>query len=147
MIAAYGPTLAAIAGLALLYVVQLIIADLAMDAAKHTPGTPVPGAHDNALFRASRAAANSLENMPPFWALAGAAIAASAEPLWTNALALFFLVCRVVHMGAYYADLRTVRGYSWMAGLAVMLALVVLVAMALIENEFWRYAVVSPPTN
>lgn len=140
MLDTYGWTLFSAGALATLYVVQVIVADLAIDAAKHTPGTPVPGAHESWLFRATRAPANSLENMPPFWVLAAVAIGVSASPIWTNVLALAFLLCRVVHMGAYYADVRVVRGYSWMAGLAVMLALSVTIGVALFHNVSWLSA-------
>lgn len=137
MMETYGWTLVASGALATLYVIQIIIGDLAIDAAKHTPGTPVPGGHNSWLFRATRAPANSLENMPPFWVLAAVAIGVSASPAWTNALSLAFCLCRLVHMLAYYADVRVVRGYSWMAGLALMLALACTISVALIQNTLW----------
>lgn len=144
MIETYGFALFAAGALALLYVVQVIIGDLAIDAARHTPGTPVPGAHDNWLFRATRTCANSLENMPPFWALVAVAAAVGAAPGWVNALALTFLLCRLVHMGAYYADLRVVRGYSWMAGLVVMLGLSVAIGVALAVDRAWLTSPLIP---
>lgn len=140
MIESYGWALAASGSLALLYLLQLIIGDLAIDAAKHTPGTPVPGSHDSWLFRATRAPANSLENMPPFWALVFVAIGLSASPSWTNALALGFLACRLVHMSAYYADFRVVRGFSWLFGLAIMLALAATCVAALAQRAEWLNA-------
>jgi uncharacterized MAPEG superfamily protein len=140
MLESYGWALTASGLLALLYLIQLVIGDLAIDAAQHTPGTPVPGSHDSWLFRATRAPANSLENMPPFWALVFVAIGVSASPVWTNALALGFLACRIVHMCAYYLDVRVVRGFSWLTGLAIMFALATVCAVSLAHRAQWLNA-------
>lgn len=127
----------AIFALSVLYIVQIIVGDLAQDAAGHTPGKAFDGAHDQFAFRAVRAPANSLENMPFMIVLTALGVAFAASPLLTNALALAAAGCRLIHMLAYYADRRYVRGYSWMAGVLVMLLMIGNVGWAAATGLDW----------
>lgn len=130
--------------LAVLYVVQMIVGDLAQDAAGHTPGRAFEGTHDQFAFRAVRAPANSLENMPFMMVLTALGIAFGAAPLVTNGLAVAAVGCRLVHMLAYYADRRYVRGYSWMAGVLVMLLMIGNVGWSAATNLDWGSLVTFP---
>ena len=116
----YFLSLVSILALCVLYVIQIIVGDLAQDGAGHTPGRPFEGSHDQFAFRAIRAPANSLENMPFMISLIGLGIALGASSAWLNGLALLCVAARFVHMSAYYADKRYVRGYSWMFGVLLM---------------------------
>lgn len=120
----------AIAVMLALYIAQIIVGDLAQDAANHPAGAPPTGNQDSFLFRAMRAPANSLENIPFFIFLIMMCILTEAHSGLTNTLAILAMISRSIHMAAYYADKRYIRGYSWMGGTFVMLVL----SLALLWN-------------
>ena len=53
--ATYSAALAGWVALAALVLLQAVVSDVAAIRAKHTPGMPVAGGHDDFLFRAVRA--------------------------------------------------------------------------------------------
>ena len=114
---------ASILGLLLMYPFQLFIGDVAQEKMGRTPGTPTLGGPEDFGFRADRAASNSLENMPFFIFMMLMSVALVTPPTLTNVLAIMALVLRVIHMVAYYAGHRNIRGLSWLAGLLVMLTM------------------------
>lgn len=129
----YSGVLTAWVIIALMYLLQAIVADLTGMRMKHTPGTMVSGGHDDFLFRVNRAQANTNENLPVFILVTSAAILLGHNPGVTANCAWVFVAGRGVHMLAYYADLRPVRsagfviGFAAVAVLAVDLALDVLI--------------------
>jgi uncharacterized MAPEG superfamily protein len=129
----YASTLTATAVLAGLFLAQILVADVAAIRAGHTPGTPVAGGHDDFLFRATRAHANTNENLPLFLLLMVSAVLGGASPSWVSGLTWGFVVSRAVHMAAYYADLRTLRSAAFGICLLFLIGLLVTVIGAL-----WR---------
>ena len=127
----YGSTLTAYVCLAGLYLVQALVADVVAIRAGHVPGMPVTSGHDQLLFRATRAQANTNENMSIFTVLSLAALLLGASPGWTNGLASTFVLSRLVHMLAYYADLRTLRSASFGVSLVALLGLLLAAIAAL----------------
>ena len=127
----YGPALAAWLGLGAACLVQALVADVAAIRAHHTPGMPVTGGHDDFLFRATRAQANTNESLSVFVVLSLAGILLGASPWWTNRLAWGFAVGRFGHMLAYYADLRSLRSASFGLGFACLVGLLVVGIAAL----------------
>ena len=127
---AYTSVFTAFAAVGVLFVVQLLVADVAGIRAKHEPGTAVVGDHDDFLFRAVRAHANTNESLAAFVMIALAAAALGADPVWTGRLAWAFAACRAVHMGAYYADLRTLRSAAFALGLLCIVALLAAALLA-----------------
>jgi uncharacterized MAPEG superfamily protein len=127
----YSVTLAASVVLAFLVVVQLVVADVAGIRAGHVPGMPVASGHDSFHFRATRAHANTNENLPLFLLVTLAAILLRASPGWTNWLVAGFVAARAVHMAAYYADLRLLRSTAFTVGLVCIVGLAVCAAAAL----------------
>ena len=129
----YSSVLAAWVVVALMYLLQAIVADLTGVRMKHTPGMAAPGGHDDFLFRVNRAQANTNENLPVFILVTSAAILLGHSPGMTGNCAWAFVAGRGVHMLAYYADLRPVRSAGFVIGfiaitvLAVDLALDVLI--------------------
>ncbi|MEN8720122.1 MAG: MAPEG family protein [Oceanococcaceae bacterium] len=120
----YGFTLVALGLSAGLFLVQLLVADLAGIRAGHKPGNAIP-ADGRFLFRASRAHANLNESFSAFIALVifGVAIGASATGL--NAGAGLYLLGRVAHMLCYYAGWHLLRSVAFgvsLLGLFVMLS-------------------------
>jgi uncharacterized MAPEG superfamily protein len=122
----YGPVFVWYLALGVLFLVQALVADVAGIRAGHVPGTAIAGGHDDFLFRATRAQANTNENLGVFLVLSLAAVLLGGGPWLTNALVGTFVASRLGHMLAYYLDLRPVRsaffvlGVVCLAGLAVV---------------------------
>lgn len=127
----YGSSIAAWLVVGGAYLVQTLVADLAMVRAHHTPGTPVVGGHDDFLFRATRAHANTNESLAAFVVLSLAAMLLGASPAWTNGLTWGFALARVGHMLAYYADQRLLRSAAFSVGFACLVGLLVVGLIAL----------------
>jgi uncharacterized MAPEG superfamily protein len=127
----YGSVLAAWVTLAGLALLQAGVADFAGIRSKHTPGMPVTSGHDNFLFRAVRAQANTHENLPVFILLSLAAMLLGADAGTTRVLAWAFVGARALHMGAYYADLRTFRSIAFAIGFLSVIGLFVVTLRAI----------------
>ena len=104
---------------------QLLIADFIGIRSKHLPGAQVPADHDNLLFRATRAVANSNESIAIFLLavlfcmLAGASASLTAYAAWG------FVVARFFYAICYYSDLRLPR--SILFGLSLIAIAVLLI--------------------
>ena len=127
----YQGVLAAGAVLAALVIVQVLVADVAGMQAKHVPGMPVTAGHANFHFRATRAHANTNENLPVQVLLTVVAVLLAASPRWATAAAWAFTAARAGHMLFYYMDLRLARSIAFGLGLAAQLALLAVCLMAL----------------
>jgi uncharacterized MAPEG superfamily protein len=127
----YGAVLTAWVTLAGLWLLQASVADFAAIRSKHTPGMPVTSGHDEFLFRAVRAQANTHENLPVFIVLSLAAMLLGADAGTTRTLAWAFVGARVLHMGAYYADLRTFRSIAFAVGFLALIGLFVVALRAI----------------
>ena len=127
----YHTAVAAYVVLGVLVLVQMLVLDVAGIRAKHVPGMPVTSGHDDFLFRATRAHANTNENLAIFVLLSLAAMLLGANPSWTNGLVAGFVAARAAHMLAYYADLRTPRSAAFGVGLVCLVGLAVCAAAAL----------------
>jgi uncharacterized MAPEG superfamily protein len=121
----YGPVFAAWLCLAAACLVQAIVADVAGIRSQHVPGMPVAGGHDDFLFRATRAQANTNESLALFVLLSLAAVLLGANVWWTNCLVWMFAVARVAHMLAYYADQRAFRSVAFGVGFLGLVGLLV----------------------
>ena len=121
----YGPVFVSVLALGVLFLAQALIADVAAIRAGHVPGTAVAGGHDDFLFRATRAQANTNENLGAFLVLSLAAVLLGAGPWWTHALVGTFVASRLGHMLAYYLDLRPVRSAFFTLGVACLVGLAV----------------------
>jgi uncharacterized MAPEG superfamily protein len=121
----YGAVFVSFLGLGILFLVQAVVADALAIRAGHVPGTPVAGGHDDLLFRATRAQANTIENLGAFLVLSLAAVFLGGGPWWTNVFAGTFVVSRLGHMLAYYLDLRLVRSTFFSIGVGCLVGLAV----------------------
>jgi len=131
LILPYFTTLAAWVVLGVLVLVQVLVADVAAMRSGHVPGAAVTGGHDVFLFRATRAHANTNENLALFLLLSVAAILLRASAPLTNGFAAVFVASRAVHMLAYYADQRTLRSTAFVIGLVCLIGLTVCDIVAL----------------
>ena len=127
----YGGVLTAWVILAGLSLLQAIVEDLAGIRGGRTPGMPVTTGHDDFLFRAIRAHSNTLENLPVFMLLGLAAMLLGASPSTTTKLVWAFVAARVLHMVAYYADLRTLRSVAFAIGFLAVIGLFVVACAAI----------------
>lgn len=114
-----------------LFLVQILVVDFASIRAKHPPGTPVPVDHNNFLFRATRAHANTNESIATFTLLAVAGILSAAAPAWLNGLAWVYVLGRLAHMLCYYAGQGLARSTAFAVSLAALLGLFVVLLVAL----------------
>lgn len=123
ILADYGFTLVALGLSAGLFLVQLLVADLAGIRAGHKPGHAI-AADGSFLFRASRAHANLNESFSAFVALVFFGVAIGASPTGLNAGAGLYLLGRVAHMACYYAGWPLLRSVAFglsLLGLFAML--------------------------
>ena len=130
-VAPYELTVFAMAATAALFLIQLLVLDLAGIKSRHVPGTPVQADHANFLFRASRAHANTNESIGAFVILAVVAILSSASAAWANNCAWLYVAGRVGHMLCYYADLRLARSVSFAVSLLALFLMLAAVLSAL----------------
>ncbi|PCJ47885.1 MAG: hypothetical protein COA74_10665 [Gammaproteobacteria bacterium] len=106
-----------------LLLVQLLVVDVVGIMAGHVPGTPVPSNHDNFMFRAARAHANTNESVSSFILLMAFAMLSSAPPSWVNGLSLLYVAGRVAHMCFYYANMKILRSVSFGISLLALLGI------------------------
>lgn len=118
-------TLWAVGAMALLLLLQILVADLAGVRARHVPGAPVTADHGLFLFRAARVVGNSNESIAVFVLAVLFALARGADPAWTAATAWSYVLSRAVYAVCYWADWRLARSVVFGIGL---LALVLLLA-------------------
>jgi len=100
-----------------------VTADVAGILNKHVPGTAINGGHDDFLFRATRAHANTTESVGAAILVSLFAILAGADPVWTNTTLWVFLGARVVHTVAYYLDVRLLRSAAFGIALTALFVL------------------------
>ena len=127
----YHTSLLGLLALAVIAVIQFLVADAVGIRAKQVPGLPVAGGHDSFLFRATRANANTAENLGLFLLLALLCFFSAANPKRTAIGVWIFVAARAAHMSFYYADLRTLRSTAFGVGLIGELVLLVEAVVAL----------------
>jgi uncharacterized MAPEG superfamily protein len=132
---AYGPALAALSVLVLIWAGLGPVSAIAKEKAGAAPGGAVPQDYTNPAYRWDRAFANLVEGLGAFAAAAAAAILAGGAPGWVNVLAWVVVAGRVamaiVHVrgiGKPSGGLRSILfTLSW--GGTIGLAVVALVAV------------------
>ena len=128
----YHATLFCLLVLAGLLVIQFAVADVAGIRAKHVPGMPITGGHSDFLFRATRAYANSYENLGLLLLLVLLCLFSGAHPAWTAVGTGLFTLGRAGHMCCYYADWRLARSVFFGLGALGQLILLGAAALALL---------------
>lgn len=120
-LAPYASALLALGLFGALHLSQLLVADVVAIRRGHTPGTPIEGGHDDFLFRAARAHANTNESVGAAILVSIFAIGVAGDPLWVGRLLWAFLGFRAVHMLAYYLDVRLLRSLAFGLGVGALL--------------------------
>lgn len=122
----YSLALLALGAMALLMLVQLLVADVIGIRAKHVPGTPVPADHASLQFRATRTVANTNESIAIFIAALLFCLLSGASPHATAYAAWAFVACRFVYAIFYYANLQTLRSVIFAGAVASLVALLLI---------------------
>ena len=122
---AYDSTILALGAMGGLFLLQLLVVDVAGIRAKHEPGTPVEADPTDFHFRAVRAHANTNESIAAFVLLVLFAIFVGADPSWTNGAAIAFVAGRTSHMACYWAGLALARSASFAVAMLALIALFV----------------------
>lgn len=123
----YYPTVLAMLLAGLLFLVQLLVADVAGIIAKHKPGHPISADSRSFLFRAARAHANTNESIAIFVIFAVVGLLVNANSSWLNALALLYVGGRAGHMATYYAGWSIPRSIMFGVSLLALLGMSVTV--------------------
>ena len=101
--------------------IQTLVSDVLGIKSGHRAGAPIEYNPDSAYFRAARALANTNEGVAVFVLLALYGIFSEANPVWVNYLSVVYMLGRLGHMFAYYADLpRTRSSFFGLASLALV---------------------------
>ncbi len=129
-LAPYTTTICALGAMGALLVTQILVLDVAGIRAKHPPGAPVPVDHGSFLFRATRAHANTNENIAAFILLALFGLLSAANPGWLGTMAWVYVGGRVGHMLCYYANLQTLRSVAFGIGLVGLLGMLTVGGLA-----------------
>ena len=127
---AYELTVYSWGALALLLLVQLIIADVMGIKLKHVPGTPPDANHGNPLFRASRTVANTNESIALYIIVSLFCVFNGADPTYTGYLSWAYVVGRVVYALCYYFNQPTMRSASFGVTLLVLLGMLIVGGLA-----------------
>ncbi len=116
----YSSSVLALGGFGLLYFAQLLILDVAGLRAKHEPGSVIDGGHDDFLFRANRAHANTTESVGILILFALFAILGGADPTWTARALWAYVVARSLHAICYYLNIKALRSVAFALSLAAL---------------------------
>jgi uncharacterized MAPEG superfamily protein len=129
IVSGYTSLVVAMGSMALLFLLQLLVLDVAGITARHVPGTPVPSDHKLFLFRATRAHANTNESVVVFVMVALFGMFSAAVPAWLSTAAWVYVAARVGHMLCYYLDWRAARSASFAVGLLALWAMLIVSAL------------------
>ncbi|GAB5453084.1 MAG: hypothetical protein Hals2KO_34120 [Halioglobus sp.] len=126
----YGSTFQALGAMALLMLLQVLVADVVGIRARHTPGSLVTANHDDLLFRTSRTVANTNETIAIFLLATLFCVLTSASPAYTAYAAWAFVTCRALYACCYYANLQIARSTVFGLALLCLAALLVIGAVS-----------------
>lgn len=117
---------AALGAMALLMLIQILVADVLAIRAKHVPGTPVTADHGSLLFRATRVVANTNESIAVFILALAFCFLSEASPMYTAYAAWGFVASRSVYSLCYYFNLQIPRSIVFGISLVLLLTLLLI---------------------
>lgn len=121
----YSLTILALGAIALLMLVQIIIADAIGIKSRHTPGASIRADHSDLLFRSSRTVANTNESIAIFVLAALFCIYSNASPAYSAYAAWSFFTARALYALFYYLNLQTLRSVTFGVSLICLAAMLV----------------------
>ncbi|MBO6557086.1 MAG: MAPEG family protein [Pseudomonadales bacterium] len=119
----YETTLLSWAALILLLFIQSLVQDIVGIRAKHIPGAPVEGGHDDLLFRASRTVANTNETIAIYILAVMYCMISGADPEYTGLLSWGFVASRTAYALCYYSNQQTMRSVCFGLSLIAVIGL------------------------
>ncbi len=122
-LSAYNITIIAMGSIGILLLLQLIVFDVVAIKAKHTPGSSIAVDHNNFIFRAYRAHANTNESIAIFILFAIFGMLSAANPVWLNIFSGTYLLGRLGHMLCYYAGISNARSICFGIGIVGLLGM------------------------
>ena len=126
MLVEFRLLVAALGGMALLMLIQILVVDVLGIFSKHVPGAPVDADHDSLFFRAVRTVANTNESIAVFILAVLFCVLAEASPLYTAYAAWGFFASRISYAVCYYSNLKLLRSAVFGISLLFLFALLVI---------------------
>lgn len=121
----YTLTLLCLGAMASLMLIQILVIDAVGILRKHPPGTMVEANHDDFLFRATRAHANTNESIAVFLLLALFGLLAGASPDLFNYSACLYVMARLVYTTCYYLNAKMMRSVVFAISLIGLLGMLI----------------------
>jgi len=125
LIDVYPYLVSAIGALALILIIQLLIADVIGILSKHLPGSLVEANHSSLLFRATRVVANTNESLAIFVLASAFCVLTSAPPFAAGLSAWVYVISRFLYALCYYANLQIMRSVIFGISLLSLAALLI----------------------
>lgn len=121
----YHSSILICAMVATLFLVQLIVADIALFLKKHQAGHPLEPNHSHFVFRAVRAHANTNESIGIYILLLLFCIMSQSAAHWLTMTSGLYCVSRLAHMCFYYCNIHLARSISFGCSLLGLLGMLV----------------------
>ena len=109
MFSLYASTVYAIGAMAVVLLVQVVIADVVGIRNRHVPGTAPPETHGSTLFRVSRTIANTNETIAVFLCGVLFCMLIGASATYTAVSAWAYVCARVLYALCYYFNIPMLR--------------------------------------
>ena len=120
------PVVPAVGTMALLMLLQVLVADFVGIRNRHVPGSGLSGGHEDAFFRVARTVANTNETIAIFLLAALFCVWAGASESATAWAAWAYVGARGAYAVCYYCNLQTLRSTCFVISLLALLALLVI---------------------
>lgn len=124
MLDAFQLTIASWGALALLLLIQILVADFFGIRAKHLPGSLVAANHADPLFRATRTVANTNESIAAYLVVILFCVFSGANATYTGYLSWAYVVARAGYAVCYYCNIQILRSILFGISLLALLGLV-----------------------
>ena len=131
LVESYSGAALALGAMAVVMLVQVLIADVVGIRRRHLPGSPVAADHADALFRVTRTVANTNESIAIFLAALLFCMLNGADPGHTTYGAWAFVASRIAYAACYYANVQLLRSVCFGLSLLSLLAILIIGARAL----------------
>ncbi len=120
----YQSSILALGTLAVLMLVQLLIADVTGILNKKVPGTSVVESHGNSLFRVTRTMANTNESVAIFLVAWLFCVFSDASPDYTAYASWTYVTARLLYAVCYYANIQVMRSVCFVFSLVGIAGLI-----------------------
>lgn len=120
----YSLVIAAVGLMALLLLLQVVVADVVGIKKGHKPGMPIEANHNSGLFRAVRTVTNTNESIAVFILAVMFCLFSGASAHYAGVAAMGFVVARALYAICYYFNLQIARSIVFGVSLMFLAALI-----------------------